>query len=150
MTTLRPSQVAEAAGVNLQTLKYYECRGLLPQPDRTLGGHRTYSDSTVTTLRVIKSAQRLGFTLAEIGDLLEVVWRKHRTSGAGLQSHLTAKLDEVDAKIASLTVIRESLQAAATMRCDDLATCLSNPDCPLSLGELADDLNTPHRKLLRS
>jgi DNA-binding transcriptional MerR regulator len=67
---LRSGHVAQAAGVNLQTLRYYERRGLLAEPDRTLGGHRLYPAETVTTLRVIKAAQRLGFILDEVADLL--------------------------------------------------------------------------------
>ena len=64
---LRAGQIAASAAVNLQTLRYYERRGLLDPPDRSLGGYRLYSDSAVTRLRVIKTAQRLGFTLAESG-----------------------------------------------------------------------------------
>ena len=60
---LRPGQVAAAAGVNLETLRYYERRGLLEPPDRTLGGHRVYPSEAVTLLRIIKTAQRLGFSL---------------------------------------------------------------------------------------
>ena len=54
---LRSGQVAAAAGVNLQTLRYYERRGLIEDPQRTLGGHRLYPEEAVTTLRVIKAAQ---------------------------------------------------------------------------------------------
>lgn len=60
---LRSGEVAAAAGVNVQTLRYYERRGLLDKPDRTPGGHRLYDTETVQVLRVIKAAQRLGFTL---------------------------------------------------------------------------------------
>ncbi|WP_244187727.1 MerR family transcriptional regulator [Streptomyces regalis] len=59
---LRSGQVAEAAGVNVQTLRYYERRGLLAEPERSNGGHRLYGEDAVTALRVIKAAQRLGFT----------------------------------------------------------------------------------------
>lgn len=52
-TGLRSGEVAAAAGVNLQTLRYYERRGLLPEPDRSLGGHRLYPADTTTVLRVI-------------------------------------------------------------------------------------------------
>ena len=69
---LRSGQVAEAAGVNIQTLRYYERRGLLAEPVRSPGGHRLYGDDAVTALRVIKAAQRLGFTLDEVADLLEL------------------------------------------------------------------------------
>ncbi|MEU4652217.1 MerR family transcriptional regulator [Nocardia fluminea] len=55
--------------MNAQTLRYYERRGLLAEPDRSLGGHRLYPEQAVTVLRVIKAAQRLGFTLDEVADL---------------------------------------------------------------------------------
>ena len=96
---MRAGAVAAAAGVNLETLRYYEGRGLLPTPDRSLGGHRIYPPETVTTLRVIKAAQRLGFTLDEISDLL-TVGRHHHGTGrrpAGLQTLARDKLVEVDA-----------------------------------------------------
>ncbi len=83
---LRSGQVAEAAGVNVQTLRYYERRGLLEEPDRTLGGHRLYPPETVTVLRVIKAAQRLGFTLEEVAELLEAGQHRHGArSSAGLR-----------------------------------------------------------------
>src|SRR5215212_6002073 len=74
---LRSGDVAAAAGVNRQTLRYYERRGLLAEPDRSLGGHRLYPPETITTLRVIKAAQRLGFTLDEVAELLDA-GRRHR------------------------------------------------------------------------
>lgn len=70
-TELRSGQVSAAAGVNVQTLRYYERRGLLEEPARTPGGHRLYPAESVDVLRVIKAAQRLGFTLDEVADLVE-------------------------------------------------------------------------------
>ena len=67
---MRTSELAAAAGVNAQTLRYYERRGLLAEPNRSLGGHRLYSEQAVSVLRVIKAAQRLGFTLDEVAELL--------------------------------------------------------------------------------
>lgn len=58
--------------MNARTLRYYERRGLLAEPERTLGGHRQYPQQAVTVLRVIKAPQRLGFTLDEVADLLAV------------------------------------------------------------------------------
>jgi DNA-binding transcriptional MerR regulator len=77
---VRPAEVAAAAGVNPQTLRYYERRGLLDEPVRSLGGHRMYPTEAVTTLRVIKAAQRLGFTLAEISELLDAARHRHARS----------------------------------------------------------------------
>lgn len=139
MTGLRSGQVAEAAGVNLQTLRYYERRGLLAEPDRTLGGHRLYPAETVTVLRVIKAAQRLGFSLQEVADLIDVGAHRHGRRPEGLQTRVRQKLAEVDARIADLTIIRETLHAALAAGCDDLIMCAATPQCPLPFADLAHD-----------
>jgi DNA-binding transcriptional MerR regulator len=135
---LRSGQVARAAGVNLQTLRYYERRGLLAPPERTAGGHRVYAPEAVTLLRVIKVAQRLGFSLEEVADLLETGQHRHgRPPDAGLAQQARAKLAEVDAKIADLYAIRAALQAALEVGCQDLIACAGIPCCPLSFVDLA-------------
>jgi MerR family mercuric resistance operon transcriptional regulator len=141
---MRSGEVAAAAGVNQQTLRYYERRGLLPEPDRTLGGHRAYPADAVTTVRVIKAAQRLGFTLAEVAELLAAARHRHglsadrdAVSDASLQRRARAKLVEVEERIADLEVIRESLLAAQEAGCDDLVECAENPGCPLPFAQLA-------------
>jgi len=145
---LRAGQVAAAAGVNLQTLRYYERRGLLAAPDRTLGGHRVYPDSAVTLLRVIKTAQRLGFTLAEVADLLAAGSHRHGRGDAGLQARAAGKLIEVERKIADLTVIRDTLREAVKAGCDDLIACADSPCCPLPFTDLV--LTTGDRRADRS
>ena len=138
---LRSSQVAAAAGVNVQTLRYYERRGLLAEPERTLGGHRLYSPEAVTTLQVIKAAQRLGFTLEEVAELLEAGGHHHvraRSADAGLQARAVAKLAEVEAKIADLEVIAASLRAAVEAGCDDLVVCATRGTCcPIPFATIA-------------
>lgn len=129
-TALRPSQVAQAVGVNVETLRYYERRGIIEEPERSLGGHRLYPEETVTTLRIIKAAQGLGFTLSEVADLLEA-GRHHHGAGSGLQSRTEDKLAEVERKIADLEVIRDSLIAARDAGCDDLAECAESDCCPI-------------------
>jgi DNA-binding transcriptional MerR regulator len=139
---LRSGQVAAAAGVNIETLRYYERRRLLAEPHRSPGGHRLYPDSAVTTLRVIKAAQRLGFTLDEIADLLDVGRRSHTHAGrsrrrsgeagdGGLQQRTPAKLAEVEERIADLSAIRDTLCAALDAGCDDLVACAGNACCPI-------------------
>jgi MerR family mercuric resistance operon transcriptional regulator len=136
---LRSGQVAAAAGVNLQTLRYYERRGLLAEPDRSLGGHRLYPPEAVTVLRVIKAAQRLGFTLDEVAELLAAGRHGHGSRrDAGLQARAATKLTEVDARIADLKVIRATLVAAMDAGCDDLVACAASPCCPLPFAELAE------------
>lgn len=145
MTGLRSSQVAEAAGVNLQTLRYYERRGLLAEPERSSGGHRLYPAGTVTVLKVIKTAQRLGFTLDEVADLLAAGGHRHGRKDAGLQERARAKLAEVEAKIADLQVIASTLTAAVAAGCDDLVACAEQPCCPIpfaTIGEGAPDADT--------
>lgn len=127
---LRSGQVAETVGVNVETLRYYERRGIIPEPDRSLGGHRLYPEETVTTLRVIKAAQRLGFTLEEVAELLEA-GRHHHGASSGLLARTDAKLAEVDQKIADLTVIRDNLVAARDAGCDDLMQCAQVDGCPI-------------------
>lgn len=133
--SLRVGEVAEAAGVNRETLRYYERRGLLGSPDRSPGGHRLYDDQAVTTLRVIKAAQRLGFTLAEVADLLEAGRRRGRDNR--LQTRAAEKLAEVEQRIADLTTIRDSLVAAIDAGCEDLHVCADSECCPIPFGDLA-------------
>lgn len=134
---MRSGQVAEAAGVNLQTLRYYERRGLLAEPERSLGGHRLYPPEAVTVLKVIKAAQRLGFTLSEVAELLEAGSSRGRADG-GLQQRAASKLAEVEARIADLYTIRTALAEALDAGCDDLAACVSSRGCPLPFASLAD------------
>lgn len=138
MTSLRSGEVAAAAGVNQQTLRYYERRGLLAEPERSLGGHRLYPPQAVTTVRVIKAAQRLGFTLDEVAELREVRRARHtgRTEPA-LRRRAETKLAEVDARITDLHAIRAALAEAVDAGCDDLTDCVTSPDCPLPLAETA-------------
>jgi len=112
---LRSGQVAAAAGVNLQTLRYYERRGLLAEPARTQGGHRIYPPETVTMLQVIKAAQRLGFSLAEVADLLDMGIHRSTTSAEASPVHIREKLAEVEAKIVDLGIIRDTLRAALSI-----------------------------------
>ena len=134
---LRTGQVAAAAGVNVQTLRYYERRGLLDEPERTLGGHRVYPPETVTVLRVIKAAQRLGFTLDDVAELLEAGRHRHGRMTEGLQERAAAKLGEVEARLADLAVIRDTLRAALDAGCENLMTCAVSECCPLPFVEIA-------------
>jgi DNA-binding transcriptional MerR regulator len=125
---LRSGELAEAAGVNVQTLRYYERRGLLARPDRSAGGHRRYPPDAVALLGVIKAAQRLGFTLDEVADLLAAGRRGH-VDGA-LHQRAVAKLAEIDEKIAHLQAIRAELSGVIAAQCDSLTNC-SCESCPL-------------------
>lgn len=139
--TLRPSQVAEAAGINVETLRYYERRGILPTPERSLGGHRLYSPDTVTALRVVKAAQRLGFSLDEVVDLLDK-GRHHHANHKTFDVKTREKLAEIDQRIADLQVIRSTLSAAVEAGCHDLDVCATTAGCPIPFTELAQGAST--------
>jgi DNA-binding transcriptional MerR regulator len=135
---MRSGDVARAAGVNQQTLRYYERRGLLAEPARSPGGHRLYPADAVTVLQVIKAAQRLGFTLDEIAELREYGKHRHgRRVDAGLQARAEGKLVEVESRIEDLAVIRDNLKSALAAGCDDLVSCANSDRCPLPFTDLA-------------
>ncbi len=125
---LRTGEVAELAGVNIQTLRYYERRGLLSEPNRSTGGHRLYPAETVALLGVIKAAQRLGFTLDEVAELIDAGRRRH--PAPDLRQRALDKIAEIDAKIADLSVIRGALSQVVDARCDSLTNCTC-ADCPI-------------------
>ena len=134
--SLRAGEVAALAGVNLQTLRYYERRGVLAAPDRSLGGHRRYDDDTVMLLRVIKAAQTLGFTLDEVTELVDAGSHAHRRR-THLADHARAKLEQVREKIAALQQIEETLEQTIAAGCDDLTVCALEENCPIPFRGIA-------------
>ena len=106
--TLTTSEVAEQADVNVQTVRYYERRGLIPEPPRTSAGYRQYSPDHVARIRFIKRAQELGFTLEEANDLLQLRATPD-ADRADVRSVAQDKIDEVEAKIRDLQRIRDTL-----------------------------------------
>ena len=135
---LRSGQVAEAAGVKLQTLRYYERRGLLAEPERSLGGHRLYPEQAVAIVRIIKASQRLGFTLDDVAELLETGRHRHgRRPDASLHAKAVTKLAEIEQRIADLQVIADTLRVAVDVGCDDVMACATSADCPLPFADLA-------------
>jgi MerR family transcriptional regulator, mercuric resistance operon regulatory protein len=122
-------QVAKRAGVEVQTVRYYERRGLLPPPTRRHSGQRIYASDTIDLLRAVKTAQRLGFTLLEIEEIMRLSTGKARGSNP-LQDRMREKVLEIDGKIADLYAIRERLADALHAGCDSLTNCTC-PACPL-------------------
>ncbi|MGH8994559.1 MAG: MerR family transcriptional regulator [Acidimicrobiales bacterium] len=130
---MRSSEVASQAGVNVQTLRYYERRGILPEPKRSGSGYRSYDAQAVRTVRFIKGAQQLGFSLEEVDSLLALAAGGPRNCNAA-KALATEKIGELDAKIAILSLMRDSLRQLVT-------TCNLSPDkrdCPL-LEAIEDD-----------
>ena len=107
--TYTTSQLADAAEVGSQTLRYYERRGLLPEPPRTSGGHRIYGDEHLRILHFIQRAQGLGFHLQEIHELLNlrVVGDQQYASVARTASRV---IDRIEEKVETLAAMREALE----------------------------------------
>ncbi len=103
--------LAAAASVGVETVRYYQRRGLLTEPARPPGEVRRYGDADVKRLRFIRSAQAAGFTLAEIKELLDLDAGDDRARARELARDRVAA---IDAKIAELTEARDALSALAT------------------------------------
>ncbi|MCL4470893.1 MAG: Hg(II)-responsive transcriptional regulator [Gammaproteobacteria bacterium] len=99
--------VAKQAGVNVETIRFYHRRGLLPVPQKPLGGVRRYNQGDVARVRFIKSAQRLGFTLDEIGQLLKLDDGTHCAEAREIAEH---KLADVRARLEDLRRIEAALK----------------------------------------
>ena len=108
--------------MNVETLRYYERRGLLPAPERTPSGHRRYDEEAVRFLGAIKEAQAVGFTLAEIAEYLRAARRSGAPSDA-LRVRMAAKIDDIDARIAALRRMRDELARVAGCACTSLDHC---------------------------
>jgi MerR family mercuric resistance operon transcriptional regulator len=101
-------ELAKRAGVNRETIRYYERRRLLAHSARTMAGYRVFPDDAVDRLRFIRHAQALGFTLEEIRELLGLRLDE-RSSCQQVRARATRKLADVEAKIAALRRIRRVL-----------------------------------------
>ncbi|WP_222268449.1 heavy metal-responsive transcriptional regulator [Modestobacter marinus] len=118
---LRVAELATAAGVRPDTVRYYERAGLLPAPERTAAGYRSYDSGALDRLRFIQGAQRLGLRLADIRTLLTV-----RDTGTcpcePAEQLLRRRMAEVDAEIARLLALRAEMAA--------MADALPSAECP--------------------
>ncbi|AII11155.1 MerR family transcriptional regulator [Rhodococcus opacus] len=123
---MRSSELAARAGVNVQTLRYYERRGLLAKPPRSPSGYRAYPSEAVEIVRFVKRAQEHGFTLDEIDELLHL-------AGGGPDDCDTARM-LAQTKIAEFAGRIHDLQRMQDSLTELVATCsLPRPDrrCPI-------------------
>jgi DNA-binding transcriptional MerR regulator len=120
--TFTIGQLASRAAINLETVRYYERKGLLPEPPRTSSGYRQYGLEALTRLEFIARAKRLGFTLAEIAGLLG----EHDAGGttAGVLLVAQAKIDALDEKQREIAATRARLERLVGV-CGDPAS----PEC---------------------
>ena|SRR5829696_8249831 len=120
---MRIGAAAEQAGVNVQTLRYYERRGLLPRSPRRTSGYREFPDEAVRVVRFVKRAQDLGFTLDEIEELLQLR-NDRRRDRARVRTVAGKRVREIEGKIAELQAMKRALshlihccEKGATLEC---------------------------------
>lgn len=123
-------QAAEESGLPTKTIRYYEDIGLIPPARRSAAGYRAYDEADLANLRFIRRARSLGFTVKDVGNLLEL-WRDRQRASAEVKALALAQIARIDRKIAELRAMRETLTVLAD-RChgDD------RPECPI-LDDLA-------------
>lgn len=117
-------QAAEAAGVNVETIRYYERRGLIDQPARSAQGYRHYDDHVLWRLAFIRRAKGLGFTLDEIASLLETDDTGARSSARVLAT-ASSRLAAVEQELRDLEVVRSRLRSLLVLCEDQDGGCLS-------------------------
>ncbi len=128
-------EAARASGVSAKMIRYYEQSGLIPKAGRTTAGYRDYSTTDVHMLRFVRRSRDLGFSMAEIEDLLQL-WRDRSRQSADVKRIALARIADLRRRI------QEMEDMAATL--EHLASCCSGdnrPDCPiladLEQGEVA-------------
>ncbi len=128
-------RVADQSGVTAKTIRYYESIGLIEAPDRADNGYRQYDRRDVETFRFVQRARELGFSLADVGELL-ALWRDKSRASADVKSMAIRHVAEMEKRIADLDSLRRTL-VDLTDRChgDD------RPDCPI-LEDLAGVLDS--------
>jgi len=117
-------RLAKAAGVNVETIRYYQRRGLVDEPSKPLGGHRRYAASAAARVRFIKRAQQLGFTLEEVTGLLRLEDGQSCRETRLLAEH---KLALIEKRIADLTRMRRTLKGLIT----ECAAGRGKRSCPI-------------------
>lgn len=126
MKSMKIGEVSKRSGVGIETIRYYEREGLLQEPQRRPSGYRQYDESTISRLDYIRRAKELGFTLAEIRELLELSSAAHAGCNR-IRQRAEAKIANIESKIRNLQNIKRSLRRI-------MQQCKTNSslrDCPL-------------------
>ena len=124
MQTTTISGLARAAGVNVETIRFYQRRGLLTEPDKPHGGIRRYGEADIARVLFIKAAQRIGFTLGEISQLLQLDDGTQCSQARAIAEH---KLDDVRQRLSDL----QRIEAALAQLVDRCASRRGQVNCPL-------------------
>ena len=112
MQTLSIGQLAGEAGVNVETIRFYERKGLIPEPPRSASGYRQYTEQDVARIKFIKRAQVLGFTLKEVSELL-ALRVDPETTCAQVKVQAERKIAQIDEKMHALVAMKSALQKLA-------------------------------------
>jgi DNA-binding transcriptional MerR regulator len=123
---VRTGEVAAQARVNTQTLRYYERRGLLPEPERTRSGYRAYTPDAVRVVRFVKRAQQLGFTLDDVEDLLHLA-EGGPASCDDARTMARTRIVDLQLRIDEFARMRDAL----TRLIDTCDTPRAESDCPI-------------------
>jgi len=126
MKSLTIGHLAKQAGVNLETVRYYERRGLLLRPPRSASGYRLFPAEAARRLRFIRRAQELGFSLAEIGELLSLRVSRSTTSG-DIRARAEVKIADIEGKINSLESMKKTLRKLTRV----CGGCAPLVECPI-------------------
>ena len=135
MNSINIGQASKASGVSAKMIRHYEEVGLIPAASRTEAGYRQYSEADLHSLRFIRHARDLGFSIVQIGELVGL-WQNRRRSSSRVKALALAHVAELERKLASLQAMKDTLQHLATCCHGD-----DRPECPI-LDRLADD--APH------
>jgi len=131
MTSSAPCNIGEAAarsGVSAKMIRHYESLGLLPKVARTDSGYRQYSDKDLHTLRFVRRARGLGFSMAEIAELLKL-WQNRRRASSDVKRIAMAHVDDLQRRIAEMEAMKKTLESLAGCCHGD-----QRPDCPILEG----------------
>ena len=134
MGTMTIGKLAKRAGVGVETIRFYERKGLIPEPPRRSSGYREYDDDTVTRVRFIRHAKELGFTLKEINGLLSLQLDPEKPC-QDVNRRIETKLSDIDEKIKMLHRMKDALQRLSTQCGGEWSVS----DCPI-LEALEDDV----------
>jgi MerR family copper efflux transcriptional regulator len=118
-------QAATATGISAKMIRYYESIALIPPGKRSDAGYRIYGDNDLHTLRFVKRARLLGFSLDQIRDLLSL-WQNKERASADVKTIAMGHVAELNQRIAELTEMRDTLQNMASCCHGD-----QRPDCPI-------------------
>ena len=125
MNDMNIGQAAEASGVSAKMIRHYEQVGLLPATRRTESGYRQYGDSEVHTLRFVRQARDLGFSIAEIGELVGL-WQNRRRPSRVVKAMAQAHIQALDAKAQQLLAMKATLEHLVHSCHGD-----ERPECPI-------------------